>query len=254
MIETHAHIFAEQFDEDRDDVIERAVEEGVERIYMPNIDSTSVDRMMEAEERYDSCIATIGLHPCSVQKDFEKELYVVEDWLSKRSFAAIGEAGIDLYWDKTYQKQQEEALAIQLEWAKKYRIPIILHCRDSFEETLALVEKHNSDELTGVFHCFTGSAADAQKVADQGFKIGLGGVATFKNGGLREVIPALDLNTIVVETDAPYLAPTPKRGKRNEPAFIKFVAQKIADLKEMPLEEVIDITTKNANDLFQYKG
>lgn len=250
LVETHAHLYSEQFENDLQESLDRALEKGVSQFYMPNIDHTSIDAMMEIEAKFDFCVATMGLHPCSVTKDFQKELYIVENWLNKRSFAAIGEAGIDLYWDKTFLAQQEEALSIQLDWAKKYKIPIILHCRDSFEETISLVEKHKDSALNGVFHCFTGDLDAAERVIKLGFKIGIGGVATFKNGGMDKVLPHLDLAHVVLETDSPYLAPVPHRGKRNEPAYLSLVVEKIAEFKNMSKEEVAKITTTNANQLF----
>jgi TatD DNase family protein len=250
MIETHAHLYAEEFDKDRAEMLDRAQEEGVNQLYMPNIEADSIDAMLEVEQKYPQTIATIGIHPCHVKKDFEKQLYVVESWLAKRKFVAIGEIGLDFYWDKTLVAQQEEALKIQIEWAKKYKIPIILHCRDSFNETFEIVKSLHNEDLKGVFHCFTGSSADAKKVTDIGFYIGVGGVVTFKNGGLAEHIPKIDLNKIVLETDAPYLSPAPNRGKRNEPAFLSIIAQKIADLKNISKEALIDITTENAKRLF----
>lgn len=252
MIETHAHIYLEQFKEDLADTIERARETGVKRIYMPNIDRTSIDDMMEAEAAYpDYCIATMGLHPCSVGKDFEKELYEVESWLNKRDFVAIGEMGTDLYWDKTYLEQQVEAFKIQVQWAKELGKPIIIHCRESLEMTIELVEELKDERLTGVFHCFGGTSEQAERIRELGFFIGLGGVTTFKNSGMDKVIPDLDLGHIVLETDSPYLSPVPHRGKRNEPAYLVLVAQRIADLKETRLNELVDITTDNANRLFK---
>jgi TatD DNase family protein len=205
---------------------------------------------MEVEEKYSNTLATMGVHPCSVEKHFEKQLYEVEDWLNKRRFVAVGEIGLDFYWDKSLMKEQKEALKIQINLAKQHQIPIILHCRDSFQETYEIVKELKDDNLTGVFHCFTGNADEAQKVIDLDFYLGIGGVVTFKNGGLAEHIPDIDINRIVLETDAPYLAPTPKRGKRNEPAYLELIAQKIADLKQIPIEELINITSKNANKLF----
>ncbi|GAA5027701.1 TatD family hydrolase [Marivirga lumbricoides] len=251
MIETHAHLYAKEFDNDRNEMLERALEEGVSKLYMPNIDSESIDSMLEVEEKFPQSVATMGLHPCYVKKDFEKQLYEVENWLSKRKFAAVGEIGLDFYWDKTFRVQQEEALKIQIEWAKKYRIPIILHCRDSFQETFEIVKSLHDQNLSGVFHCFTGTAEQAAEVAELGFFVGIGGVVTFKNGGVAEHIPSIDINQIVLETDAPYLAPTPNRGKRNEPAFLKLIAQKIADLKQIPLDDLVEITTNNASKLFK---
>ncbi|HET8860429.1 TatD family hydrolase [Marivirga sp.] len=250
MIETHAHLYAPEFDEDRAEMIERAEEAGVERFYMPNIDHESIDPMMEVENEFSNTIATMGIHPCHVQKYFEKQLYEVEDWLNKRKFVAVGEIGLDFYWDKSLMKEQKEALRIQIALAKKHQIPIILHCRDSFEETYEIVKEMKDDSLKGVFHCFSGTAEDAQKVIDLGFHLGIGGVVTFKNGGLAEHIPDIDINRMVLETDAPYLAPAPKRGKRNEPALLDLIAQKIADLKQMPKEELVSITSTNAKALF----
>jgi TatD DNase family protein len=253
MIETHAHIYAEQFKEDIDHVLERSQEAGIEKIVMPNIDHTSIDGMMELEERNPSfCYATMGLHPCSVKKDFEKELYIIEEWLGKREFVAIGEMGTDLYWDKTFQDQQVEAFKIQVEWAKQFKKPIIIHCRESLDLTIDLIESLKTDELTGVFHCFNGSAEQAERIVGLDFYLGLGGVTTFKNAGMDKVVPELDLERIVLETDSPYLAPTPNRGKRNEPAFIELIAQKIADYRQMSLEDLKTQTTSNAIKLFQF--
>jgi TatD DNase family protein len=252
MIETHAHIYADQFKDDLSDTIERAQEAGVKRMYMPNIDHTSIDAMMEVEAAYpDYCIATMGLHPCSVKKDFEKELYTVEAWLNKRDFVAIGEMGTDLYWDKTFVEEQVEAFKIQAGWAMERERPIIIHCRESLEMTIELVEELKDDRLTGVFHCFGGTPEQAKRIKELGFFIGLGGVTTFKNGGMDKVIPDLDLDQILLETDSPYLAPVPHRGKRNEPAYLSLIAQRIADLREMGLEELVALTTENANRLFK---
>lgn len=252
MIDTHAHIYLEHFKEDIDLVIERAQEADLTKIYMPNIDHTSIDDMLELEEKYpELCISTMGLHPCSVNKDFEKELYLVEEWLAKRKFVAIGEMGTDLYWDRTFIDQQVEAFNIQCDWAKKYNVPIIIHCRESLDMTIELVEKQKSEELSGVFHCFNGSAEQAEKIKALGFHVGLGGVSTFKNAGMDQVIPHLDLEQIVIETDSPYLSPVPHRGKRNEPAYAKLVAQRVADLKEMSLTDIDRITTANADKLFK---
>lgn len=252
MIDTHAHIYLEQFKEDIDAVVERAQEAGLTNIYMPNIDHTSIDDMLGLEAKYpEICVATMGLHPCSVNKDFEKELYLVEEWLGKRKFVAIGEMGTDLYWDKTFIDQQIEAFNIQCDWAKKYEVPIIIHCRESLDMTIDLVAKQKSDELTGVFHCFNGNTEQAERIKELGFHIGLGGVSTFKNAGMDQVIPHLDLDQVVLETDSPYLSPVPFRGKRNEPAYVKLVAQRVADLKEMSLADLDEITTQNALKLFK---
>lgn len=251
LIDTHAHIYSEEFKEDRNDMLRVAFEKGVEKIYMPNLDHTSIDGMMELEAKYPGqCMAMMGLHPTYVKKDFEKELYLVEDWLRKRKFAAVGEIGIDLYWDVTFRPQQEEAFKIQVELAKKHHLPIVIHCRNSMKETLDLLQSLVSDELKGVFHCFIGTVEEAKQIIEMGFYMGIGGVATFKNGGLDKVLPDIDLKHLVLETDSPYLAPTPHRGKRNDPGFIPLIAQKVAEIKKIGLEEVAKETTFNALQLY----
>ena len=248
--DTHAHIYAEEFEEDIGDMLERCAQANVRKIYMPNIDHTSIDGMMELELKYPNCISMMGLHPCSVKKDFEKELYQVETWLNKRKFSAIGEMGTDLYWDKTFWSQQQEAFRIQVEWAKKFKSPIVIHCRESLHETIELLEPLLDGSLTGVFHCFSGTVEQAQKITAMGFYLGIGGVSTFKNGGLDKVLPEVDLSSIVLETDSPYLAPVPHRGKRNEPTYIPLIAKRVSQLKNISVEEVRDATTTNAEKLF----
>lgn len=250
--DSHAHVYLDEFKEDRADMLYRCKEKGVEKIYMPNIDHTSIDLMLELESKHpDTCIAMMGLHPCSVKKDFEKELYLVEQWLNKRKFAAIGEMGTDLYWDKTFWDQQKEAFEIQVGWAKKFDLPIVIHCRETIDETIAMVEKFQDGNLKGVFHCFTGSIEQANRITRLGFYLGLGGVSTFKNGGLDKVIPELDLDFVVLETDSPYLSPVPHRGKRNEPAYIPLIGEKVASFKEVALDELRRVTTHNATSLFK---
>jgi TatD DNase family protein len=251
-IDTHAHIYSAEFDNDRADVIRKCEEDHVKKIYMPNVDHTSIDGMLEAEHKWPSlCVPMMGLHPCSVKKDFEKELYVVENWLSKRKFSAIGEMGTDLYWDKTFFEQQKEAFRIQVAWAKKYQLPIIIHCRESMEETIALVDDLQDGSLTGIFHCFGGSVEQARKIIKLNFLLGIGGVSTFKKAGLDLVLPEVPLDKIVLETDSPYLAPVPHRGKRNEPAYIPLIAQRVADIKKVALTDVQIQTTNNARSLFK---
>lgn len=251
LIDTHAHIYLEHFKEDVPEIIKRAQEQGIDRIYMPNIDHTSIDDMLELASKYpDYCFSMMGLHPCSVNKEFEKELYLVEDWLGKGDFVAVGEIGTDLYWDKSFWPEQQEALRIQLELAKKHKIPFVIHCRDSIDETIDIVSALNDDGLTGVFHCFTGTVEQAQRITSMGFYLGIGGVATFKNGGLEPVLETIPLDYVVLETDSPYLAPVPHRGKRNEPAYVKLVAEKIAMVKAINTAVVADITTTNALKLF----
>lgn len=249
-IDTHAHIYMDAFKNDRADMIERSHEAGVQRIYMPNVDHTTIDDMLETETRWPSCIAMMGLHPCSVKKGFERELYVVEEWLNKRTFSAVGEIGTDLYWDKTFWDHQLEAFSIQIEWAKKFSLPVVIHCRESLDETIALLEERQDGKLRGIFHCFTGTVAQAEKITRLGFHVGIGGVATFKKGGLDVVLPDIPVDRIVLETDSPYLTPTPHRGKRNEPSYIPLIAEKVAGIKDVSTEALRDKTTANALEIF----
>ena len=254
-IDTHAHIYNEEFKADQIDTLARASESGISKIYMPNVDNTSIDAMLEVEEKNPGhCIAMMGLHPCSVKKDFEKELYIIESWLAKRKFAAIGEMGTDLYWDKTFWEQQKEAFAIQVNWAKKYELPIVIHSRESIDETIQLLDPLLDGKLTGVFHCFGGTLFQAKRITDMGFYLGLGGVTTFKKSGLEEVIPFLEFENIVLETDCPYLSPVPHRGKRNEPSYIPLIANRIAELKKIKLDELSHITRLNSNRLFKVEA
>ncbi|HEY3403873.1 MAG TPA: TatD family hydrolase [Ohtaekwangia sp.] len=250
-IDTHAHIYSDEFNADRADMLARCEEQGIGKIYMPNVDHTSIDGMMELENKDPKkYISTIGLHPCYVKKEFERELYLVEDWLRKRKFAAIGEIGTDLYWDKTFWEQQKEAFTIQINWAKQYNLPVIIHCRESLNETIEMMTSLSEGKVKGIFHCFTGSLEQAQQVIKLGFHLGIGGVATFKNGGLDKVLPEISMEHLVLETDSPYLAPVPHRGKRNEPAYIPLIAQRISDLKNISVDEVKLQTTQNALKLF----
>jgi TatD DNase family protein len=250
-VDTHAHIYLDEFSTDREEIISRAQQKGVEKIYMPNVDHTSIDSMLEVEQKHKGqCMAMMGLHPCYIKKDFQRELYLVEDWLSKRKFAAVGEIGTDLYWDKTFWEQQKDAFTIQLEWAKKYRLPVVIHCRESIDETIEMVTRLKDENLKGVFHCFSGNVDQARKIIELGFFLGIGGVATFKKGGLDLVLPEIGLNSLILETDSPYLAPVPFRGKRNEPSYIPLVATRIAEIMKVPVEEVREKTTTNALTLF----
>ncbi|WP_187261639.1 TatD family hydrolase [Pontibacter beigongshangensis] len=251
-IDSHAHIYAEAFRPDQAEALAKAEAEGVDKIYMPNIDHTSIEAMLETEAQHPRlCLPMMGLHPTSVQKDFEKELYLVEEWLGKRQFAAVGECGIDLYWDKTFLPQQQEALRVQVALAKKHQLPVVLHTRDSFDEAYEIVAQAQDGTLTGVFHCFTGTLEQANKVKELGFLMGIGGVATFKNGGLDKLLPHLSLQDIMLETDCPYLAPAPHRGKRNQPAYLPLIANRVAELMQKSVEEVAMATAKNATGLFK---
>ncbi len=252
MIETHAHIYSEDYAEDRTAMLDRAWDAGIKQIWMPNCDHATIPGMMELAAQYpDRCLPMIGLHPTYVKDGFEKELQIVEDWLDKHTFIAIGEIGMDLFWDKTFREQQEEAFLFQCKLARKHDLWIDIHSREAFWETVALIEKFGDSSLKGIFHCFTGNLEEAQKAIELGFKLGIGGVATFKNGGLDKVLPFIDPKEIVLETDSPYLAPVPYRGKRNEVAYIEIVAQRVADLCETSKENIIEITSKTAAGLLK---
>lgn len=254
LIDTHAHIYLEQFKDDIKEVLSNAINSSISRIYLPNIDASTINSMMDLETEFpDRCRAIIGLHPCSVNADFEEELKIIEDWLGKRSFAGIGETGTDLYWDKTYRHQQIESLEIQVNWAKIHDIPIVLHSRDSLDLSIQIIEKNHSIGLSGIFHCFTGSLEQANRITDMGFFLGIGGVVTFKNSGLGSIIKDVPLEKIVLETDSPYLTPHPYRGKRNEPAYLNLIAQRLAEIYETDISTIADITTDNARKVFKEK-
>ncbi|MCU4174647.1 TatD family hydrolase [Carboxylicivirga sp. N1Y90] len=253
MIDTHSHIYSEEFDKDRDEVIAQAKATGIEQVLLPNVDASTVDAMHRLEEAYpDYCKAMMGLHPTSVKANYLDELSVVERNLKLRPYIAIGEIGLDLYWDKTFIKEQKKAFEQQIIWAKQYNYPIVIHCRDAFDEVFDVLDAQIDDRLTGVFHSFTGDKDQARKVmAYKNFKIGINGVVTFKNTTLREVLKKVPLSFIVMETDAPYLAPVPYRGKRNEPSYIKNVAETLAGVYEITMDEVIKVSNENARSLFK---
>lgn len=249
--DTHAHVYAGQFDGDRAEMLARAGAAGIGKIYMPNIDAESIEAMLKVESQHPGrCIPMMGLHPCSVKDDVDKQLSVIENWLKKRSFAAVGEMGTDLYWDKTFWAQQQEAFRVQAGWAKALGLPLVIHCRESIDETCALLAPFASAGFTGIFHCFTGNETQARRVIELGFYIGVGGVATFKNGGLDKVLPHVPKERIVLETDSPYLAPVPHRGNRNEPAYLALVATRVANLLAITESELMDVTSRNADAVF----
>lgn len=253
LTDTHTHLYLEQFNEDRNEMIERALEQDVKVMLLPNIDRSSIDGMLELCEQYPAhCFPMMGLHPTSVKENYIEELALVENWLENEKFYAVGEIGIDLYWDKTFQKEQEIALLQQIELAKKYQLPIVIHMRDSFDEVYEILKAHASPSLTGVFHCFTGTQKQAEKIIDLNFYLGIGGVLTFKNSGLDKVLENIDMKHVLLETDSPFLTPMPFRGQRNESAYTQLVARKVAEIKKITLEEVAEITTFNANQLFKF--
>ena len=250
--DTHTHLYAEEFETDLLKLIEVANTAGVERFFMPNIDSTSIEGMLKVEKTFPGkCFPMMGLHPCSVKENWKEEIKIVEDWLSKRKFAAVGEMGIDLYWDKTFIVEQKIVFRRQVELANQYKLPIVIHTRDSFEVAYDLLKETRKEEPYGIFHCFTGNDEQAKKVIDMGFYIGIGGVVTFKNSGLDKTVAEIELKNIVLETDAPYLAPVPFRGKRNEPVYLVKVAEKIAEIKKCTVEEIASATTGNSKLVFK---
>ncbi|MFZ0491298.1 MAG: TatD family hydrolase [Salegentibacter sp.] len=251
LTDTHIHLYSEDFNEDREKVISEAMTKGVKRFFLPAIDSTYVNSMYELKEKYpENVFLMAGLHPTHVKENFEEELSFVEEQLRERNFFAIGEIGIDLYWDKTTLEVQQKAFRRQIRLAKKHRLPIVIHCREAFEEVFEVLESEKGDDLFGIFHCFTGNLEQAKKALSYNMKLGIGGVVTFKNGKIDKFISEIPLEEIVLETDAPYLAPTPFRGKRNDPEYLLKVAEKIAELYEMPLEKVAEVTTATSKDIF----
>lgn len=251
LVDTHTHLYTEDFKDDIDSVIERARREGVEKFFLPAIDSSETQAMLELEKKYPFllfCMA--GLHPCSVKENYKEELSLVEEQLSARKFAGIGETGLDFYWDTTYAKEQYESLRIQAGWAIKYNLPLILHTRQATDETIAVIKEFKGQNLSGIFHCFSGTPDQAKEIISLGFYLGIGGVLTFKNSGLAEIVKETDLAHIVLETDAPYLAPVPFRGKRNESSYLKYIVAMLAEIKNISEEEVASQTTANAMTVF----
>ena len=252
-IDTHTHLFASEFDNDIDIVIKNALDNGISKMLLPNIDSTTTTKMLQLCDRHpNNCYPMIGLHPCSVKKDnLEKEISHVEQMLSQNKFIAVGEIGLDLYWDKSTLDLQKIAFESQIELAKKYKLPIAIHVRDSFDEAIEIVERLNDYNLSGVFHCFTGNLEEAQRIINlKNFYLGIGGVVTFKNGGINKIINQVSLDRIILETDSPYLSPTPFRGTRNESRYLLNIAHKMAELYNIDIEDIAKKTTKNAIDLF----
>lgn len=251
LTDTHTHLYSEQFAQDRQEMMQRAISVGVHRFFIPAIDSSYVASMYELETNYpDYVFLMCGLHPTSTKENYLEELALVEKQLTERKFYAIGEIGIDLYWDKTHLKAQQDAFRFQIGLAKKYNLPIVIHCREAFDEVFEILEEQKSPDLFGIFHCFTGSFEQAQQAISLNMKLGIGGVVTFKNGKIDQYLQQIDLKHIVLETDSPYLAPVPYRGKRNESAYIVNVAQKLAELYGVSVEEIAQITTKNSKDIF----
>ena len=253
LIDTHCHLYLPEFDSDRSAMMERARSNGIERFYLPGIDSTVISSMLEMEKAWPGqCFPMMGLHPCSVQADYKNQLEIVENWLSKRKFAAVGEIGLDFYWDKTFVDDQYRAFKQQMQWAVQYDLPIVIHSRDAMKECIETVKPFADKGLRGIFHCFGDSLQSANEIIGMGFFLGIGGVITYKKSGLAEVIKDIPLDYVVLETDAPYLSPVPFRGKRNESSYITYVAQKIAEVKNISVAEVAEVTTRNADKVFRH--
>lgn len=251
-IDTHAHLYSPEFDSDRSEMVTRAIRQGVNRLLMPNIDEDSIPGMLSLEAEFpEECLPMMGLHPCYVKENVEVQLAIVQDWLTKRKFWAVGEIGLDFYWDKTLLDQQYAAFRQQIRLAIEHQLPIAIHSREATRACIDVVKELHNGSLTGVFHCFSGTKEEAQEIIDMGFYLGIGGVVTFKKAGLDVLMADIDLQHVVLETDAPYLAPVPYRGKRNESAYIPLIAQKLADVKNLKIEEVAAITTGNARKLFK---
>ncbi|HEX6915806.1 MAG TPA: TatD family hydrolase [Chitinophagaceae bacterium] len=251
LIDTHCHLYLPEFDSDRAAMLERAKQRGVERFYLPAIDSTTAASMFALADAWPSvCIPMMGLHPCSVKENVAEELAAVERWLSEKRFAAVGEIGLDFYWDKSHVEQQYAAFRQQMEWALHYQLPIVIHSRDAMQECIDTVRPFARRGLTGVFHCFGDSLESARQIIDLGFYLGIGGVVTYKKSGLAELLSHIAPEHLVLETDAPYLTPVPFRGKRNESAYITYVAETVAAAKNLPVEEIAEITSRNADRLF----
>jgi TatD DNase family protein len=252
IIDTHTHLYLKQFKEDIDDVIARAKESGVQKFIFPAIDSSHFDSMHNLKNKYpDEIYLMSGLHPTDVKENYKDELDFVVNTLKTNNYVAIGEIGIDLYWEKSFLKQQQDAFKFQIRLAIKHDLPIVIHCREAFNEIFEVLDKENCDKLRGVFHCFTGTFEEAQRAIDLGFVLGIGGVVTFKNGGIDKFLHKIDLKNIVLETDSPYLAPVPFRGKRNESSYIIYVLEKLSEIYGISKEKIAEITSKNAEKVFR---
>ncbi|MBS0010905.1 MAG: TatD family hydrolase [Bacteroidales bacterium] len=251
LIDSHAHLYLPQYDSDRDEVISRALENNVTRILLPNINKDSLEPMLRMAANYPGiCYPMLGIHPTSIKEDHEDQLEAVRKYIAKHSFIAIGEIGLDLYWDKTFKREQEIAFVEQLKIAGSEKLPLVIHSRESLDEIFALLDSTGIEGLRGVFHAFTGDIEQAKEIIRRGFLLGIGGILTFKNSNLDKTLESVDLKDIILETDSPYLAPAPRRGKRNESAWLRFIAGKLADIKKLPLEEIARQTTSNCIKLF----
>jgi TatD DNase family protein len=254
LIDTHCHLYLKEFEADRQAVIDRALAGKVEKIFLPAIDSSEHERLLLLEKQYPQlCVGMMGLHPCSVKENYEEELRLVNELLTRRRFAAVGEIGLDFYWDLSFTDQQYEAFRRQVDWAKQLGLPVVIHSRNSLDECINVISEKQDGKLGGIFHCFSGTVEQAKKVIELGFYLGIGGVITYKNSGLAEVLKDVPLESMVLETDAPYLTPVPFRGKRNESSYLKYVVEKLSEVKGVGIEEVAKVTTANAQNIFNFK-
>ncbi len=251
-VDTHTHLFTDAFDDDREIVVQRAIDAGVEYLLLPNIDGSTINAMHDLESRFpDNCFSMMGLHPGSVNETWEEELAKVKEHLFSRKYVAVGEIGMDLYWDTTFLEEQKAAFRQQVEWAKELQIPVAIHAREAFDEIFEILDEINNERLTGVFHCFTGNVEQARHIESfGGFKMGIGGVVTYKKAAMDQVLQHVDLKHLILETDSPYLSPVPFRGKRNESSYVLHIAEKLSDIYGVPLKEIEETTTKNAIELF----
>jgi TatD DNase family protein len=251
LLDTHSHIYLEDFDSDREEMLQRAEKEGIVKVCMPAIDSATHDKMLKIATQFEGrCFSMIGLHPCSVKENYAFELKIAEEHLQERKFYGIGETGLDYYWDLTFKKEQAISFQQQIEWALHYDLPVVIHSRNSIDDCIEIISENQKGNLKGVFHCFSGSLQQAKQIIDLGFYLGIGGVLTYKNSGLDKVMTDLDLNNVILETDAPYLTPVPFRGKRNECSYLKYVVEKLSEIKSISKEEIAEVTTSNAMRLF----
>lgn len=251
LIDTHCHLYGEEFRTDIDEVIQRAQHQGVRQFYLPGIDSTAIEDMLSLEKKFPGvCIAMMGLHPCYVKENYQQELKIVKEWIDKRPFAAVGEIGLDYYWDTSFKEEQKEAFRLQMDWAMDKKMPIVIHTRNAMQETIEMVKPYAAKGLKGIFHCFSGSYESAVQITQMGFLLGIGGVITYKNAGLGDVLEKIGTEFLVLETDAPYLTPVPFRGKRNESSYLQYVLTKLSEVKQLSETELASITTSNAEKLF----
>lgn len=252
LTDTHTHLFLSEFDADRAEMMQRAIDKGVTKCFLPNIEVSTISLLLKTCDEFpDACFPMMGLHPCSVSADYEQQLTEIKGWFGKRKIYAVGEIGIDLYHDISFAEQQKKAFCTQIEWAKEMEIPIIIHCRNSFNEVMDIVTEMLDDRLKGIFHCFSGNSEEAKRVMDlKSFKMGIGGVVTYKNSTLPKILAGVPLSYIVLETDSPYLTPVPFRGKRNESSYIWYVADKLSEIYRLPIEKIAEVTTQNAMEVF----